>query len=531
MDFCKDAVVYDPALPSPTTTATAITALIKAQEDAAMTMFVYHLSGMGYEAWDHKNPSQSDNDCVRSIWKMVCFTYFPRAEAGCKAGEQSQYKRPCKSSCSNYVQHCGVECCDESVQCVFDHTSTSSTGKLELIQTGYVDAEGPSAACTGSAKRSISSPMMVLLSIFGLHYATTASHASTKTQAVAETARHPRRFGKCFLLGFIVLLSLSLQGCDMQIPHHTVGNWRTKQNYLTEYAYVPPGKDAKSGVLNSCSNLTAVPASLQCSGKGYCKSFSDTGVQLIQGVAPMAFCQCERDWADPECGTKRKSQMKAFFWSVFLGFTGADYFYLGFPLWGVGKLLTCGGFGAWWLIDIVRTGTGAVYAHDFRTAQDLPHWVAILIMIFLCMFTGFFAAITNFLVARRQRRQDIAFLQTKEEGRIWDKTSTEQMSGFEGPRFRNVKGVPNFEGRPEFCGYGATMPMPHPNANTPFASPSANKDPRMPPYAGPFGPAGIPGQGSPTPPGKGVAPTNIPGLHREPARLDRDPDTELASPA
>lgn len=38
-------------------------------------------AGMGFDAWDYQNPSQSDNDCVRSVWKMTCFTYFPRAEA------------------------------------------------------------------------------------------------------------------------------------------------------------------------------------------------------------------------------------------------------------------------------------------------------------------------------------------------------------------------------------------------------------------------------------------------------------------
>merc|ERR1719456_472911 len=104
-----------------------------------MTMFFYHLSGMGYEGWDHQKPSDSENDCVRSVWKMVCFTYFPRADAGCKQGERSFYKRPCKSSCHNYIQHCAVECCDESVSCVFAHTTSSPEGQVRLLQTGYVD--------------------------------------------------------------------------------------------------------------------------------------------------------------------------------------------------------------------------------------------------------------------------------------------------------------------------------------------------------------------------------------------------------
>lgn len=230
---------------------------------------------------------------------------------------------------------------------------------------------------------------------------------------------------------------------------------------------------------------------------------------------PLAFCHCERDWADPECGTKRKSQTKAFFWSLFLGFAGADYFYLGFPLWGLGKLCTLGGFGFWWLIDVVRTGAGPVYAQNFRTSNDLPHWVAVLIMIFICMFTGFFVAIQNYLVYRKQIRAEVAELQNKEEARKWYK-SEEELEGFGGPRFR-TRGVPNFEKRPEFCGYGATLPLPHPNANTPFATSGVN--------AGPFGPAGMPGQGSPTPNGNGFAPLHM-GLGRE-GMMPRIDDNEM----
>merc|ERR1719478_1211720 len=180
MEFCRDAVAYDPALPSPQSQATPVSTLVQSQEEAAMTMFVYHLNGMGYEAWDFQNPSTTDNECVRSVWKMVCFTYFPRAEAGCQTGQQSMYKRPCKSCCQNYIQACGIECCDESVQCVFDHTTASSNGTVRLLQTGYVNENGPSAACTGSARRSMSSPMMILLAIIGFHWV--ASPSTTSAQ-------------------------------------------------------------------------------------------------------------------------------------------------------------------------------------------------------------------------------------------------------------------------------------------------------------------------------------------------------------
>jgi len=38
--------------------------------------------------------------------------------------------------------------------------------------------------------------------------------------------------------------------------------------------------------------------------------------------------------------------------SIFLGFIGADRFYLEAYLLGILKLITIGGFGIWWLIDI-----------------------------------------------------------------------------------------------------------------------------------------------------------------------------------
>jgi hypothetical protein len=500
MDFCHDAVNYDPALENPGS-ATEVSKAVKAQEDAAMTMFVYHLNGMGYDAWDYRNPSQTDNSCVQSIWKMVCYTYFPRSEAGCQPDTVSSYKRPCKSSCQNYLKHCAVECCDESVKCVVP-PSTS------LLSQGYVDVEGPSAACTGSSRHSMSSPIFILLGILGLNFATFPGYTSA-AGAKSQDNRHPR----CsrWILAGLLALALSLQGCNMEIPHHVVGNWRTKVNYLTEYSFIDTsaGSSSNAAVLNSC-NQAGIEANKQCSGRGFCKTFTENSEAVQQAsLPPLAFCQCERDWADPECGTKRKSQTKAFFLSVFLGYLGADYFYLGFPLWGIGKLCTLGGLGFWWLLDIVRTGAGPVYAYNFRTAHDLPHWVAVLFMIFLCMLTGFVYALQNYLRHRRQKRQEIMQLLNKEEARDWNKNSAKEMQGFEGPRFRfNFKGEsdqPEFAGRPEFSGYGAALPVPHHNARAPYASD----------VPGNFGAAGIPGQGSPTPAGKGFAPLHIPYIGRE----------------
>lgn len=340
-----------------------------------------------------------------------------------------------------------------------------------------------------------------------------------------DLALHLMEITNCMLF-VAVSLGMLLQGCDMDIPRHSVGNWRKNVNYLQAYSYLPPGQRSTGAVLNSCS-LQNVPATEQCNGRGYCRAFSQNSF-AAQQATPLSFCQCERDWADPECSTKRKSQLKAFFFSLFLGPFGGDYFYLGFPLWGISKLLTLGGLGFWWLVDIVRIGSGPVYAYDFRTAADLPHWVALLVMIFVCMMLGFAVAVLSYLFYRKEKRKDVMNLQTQEESRFWKRTQ-EDMQQFDGPRFRPKQMPPGsqvIQGPVGFSGYGATLPLPVPNAQVPFAQYNPQSD--RPPYSGPFGPSGLPGQGSPTPASIGIAPTQMPILRNgEIPRVDNELDISI----
>lgn len=49
-----------------------------------------------------------------------------------------------------------------------------------------------------------------------------------------------------------------------------------------------------------------------------------------------------------------KSQIVALLLCIFLGGLGIHRFYLGYIWQGVVQLLTAGGFGIWWLIDLIR---------------------------------------------------------------------------------------------------------------------------------------------------------------------------------
>ena len=72
------------------------------------------------------------------------------------------------------------------------------------------------------------------------------------------------------------------------------------------------------------------------------------------------------DWSD--VGRKEvmtmKSKTTAIILSILLGELGVDRFYLGYTGLGILKLITAGGFGIWWLIDLILIITGKLTAKD-----------------------------------------------------------------------------------------------------------------------------------------------------------------------
>ncbi|MCL2014330.1 MAG: TM2 domain-containing protein [Oscillospiraceae bacterium] len=55
-----------------------------------------------------------------------------------------------------------------------------------------------------------------------------------------------------------------------------------------------------------------------------------------------------------------KSKSTALILSILLGSLGIDRFYLGYTGLGVLKLITVGGFGIWWLVDLIKIATGSM---------------------------------------------------------------------------------------------------------------------------------------------------------------------------
>ena len=67
--------------------------------------------------------------------------------------------------------------------------------------------------------------------------------------------------------------------------------------------------------------------------------------------------------------TPPKSWVAALLLSIFLGELGIDRFYLGKVGTGILKLITLGGFGIWWLIDLILIATNSMTDSNGRPLQ------------------------------------------------------------------------------------------------------------------------------------------------------------------
>lgn len=76
--------------------------------------------------------------------------------------------------------------------------------------------------------------------------------------------------------------------------------------------------------------------------------------------------------AQAEAQARQKSPVAAILLGVFLGYLGADRFYVGHIGLGIAKLLTCGGAGVWWIIDLFLIG-GAVERTNQQSTREAFH--------------------------------------------------------------------------------------------------------------------------------------------------------------
>ncbi|KAK3824636.1 MAG: TM2 domain-containing protein [Benniella sp.] len=77
--------------------------------------------------------------------------------------------------------------------------------------------------------------------------------------------------------------------------------------------------------------------------------------------APDSFATHPRH--DDECKSDRSYAITILL-SIFFGYIGIDRFYLGHIITGLLKLITAGGFGIWYIIDIILIVIGALPDHN-----------------------------------------------------------------------------------------------------------------------------------------------------------------------
>ncbi|GAA2035462.1 hypothetical protein GCM10009819_19930 [Agromyces tropicus] len=91
--------------------------------------------------------------------------------------------------------------------------------------------------------------------------------------------------------------------------------------------------------------------------------------------------------------TSNRSFIATWLFSWLLGVLGVDRFYLGKVGTGILKLLTAGGFGIWWLIDLVLTLTNTAKDADGRrvvgtTQEQTIAWIVTGVIVLFSWVAG-----------------------------------------------------------------------------------------------------------------------------------------------
>lgn len=89
------------------------------------------------------------------------------------------------------------------------------------------------------------------------------------------------------------------------------------------------------------------------------------GRQLLEYTSECANCGCKFDPAIWHEGTR--SWVVTLLLCIFLGGLGAHRFYTGYIGIGILQILTAGGCGIWWLIDLISILTGS-----YKDAEGNP---------------------------------------------------------------------------------------------------------------------------------------------------------------
>ncbi|KAK8835339.1 TM2 domain-containing protein 2 [Tritrichomonas musculus] len=98
-------------------------------------------------------------------------------------------------------------------------------------------------------------------------------------------------------------------------------------------------------------------------------SFGTAVCQALKGVV----CVGEPYWIvnDFRCFEEgKRSYMPVLICSMFFGIFGVDRYLLGYPLLGTIKLLTLGGFGIWYVVDLILISLGILnpYIESYKTS-------------------------------------------------------------------------------------------------------------------------------------------------------------------